>query len=201
MAWASGGTKSLIMKKQEIIRYLQSIIAIPMFAIAMPLGGLATLPSMTATGDNLAEETSVITAQEEIARKEIADKIDSYFESKGLPLAGQGQKFVEEAIKNDIDPYLLPAIAMRESTGGKQACKKATHSVFGWGSCKINFESIEKSIEIVAMNLGGNNPKTSRYYKEKTTEQILRTYNSYITNYPAEVVKIMKSIENTEIKK
>ncbi len=167
----------------------------------MPLGGLATLPSMTATGDNLAEETSVITAQEEIARKEIADKIDSYFESKGLPLAGHGQKFVEEAIKNDIDPYLLPAIAMRESTGGKQACKKATHSVFGWGSCKINFESIEKSIEIVAMNLGGNNPKTSRYYKEKTTEQILRTYNSYIMNYPAEVVKIMKSIENTEIKK
>jgi len=201
LAWASGGTKSLIMKKQEIIRYLQSIIAIPMFAIAMPLGGLATLPSMTATGDNLAEETSVITAQEEIARKEIADKIDSYFESKGLPLAGHGQKFVEEAIKNDIDPYLLPAIAMRESTGGKQACKKATHSVFGWGSCKINFESIEKSIEIVAMNLGGNNPKTSRYYKEKTTEQILRTYNSYIMNYPAEVVKIMKSIENTEIKK
>lgn len=167
----------------------------------MPLGGLATLPSMTATGDSLTEETSVITAQEEIVRKEIADKIDSYFESKGLPLAGYGQKFVEEAIKNDIDPYLLPAIAMRESTGGKQACKKATYSVFGWGSCKINFESIEKSIEIVAMNLGGNNPKTSRYYKEKTTEQILRTYNSYITNYPAEVVKIMKSIENTEIKK
>jgi hypothetical protein len=188
------------MNKKEIIRYLQSIIAIPMFAIAMPLSGLA-IPSMTATGDNLTEETSVITPQEEIARKEIADKIDSYFESKGLPLSGYGQKFVEEAVKNEIDPYLLPAIAMRESTGGKQACKKATYSVFGWGSCKINFESIDKSIEIVAMNLGGNNPKTDHHYEGKTTEQILRKYNSYIANYPAQVIKIMESIKNTEIKK
>jgi len=190
------------MKKQEIIRYVQSIIAIPMFAIAMPLSGLvATIPSMTANSENLTEETSVITTQEDIIRKEIADKIDSYFESKNLPLAGQGQKFVEEAYKNDIDPYLLPAIAMRESTGGKFACKKVPNSVFGWGSCKISFESIEKSIEIVAMNLGGNNPKTSRYYQGKTTEKILRTYNSYIANYPAEVIKIMENIKNIEIKK
>lgn len=192
---------SPIMKKNEIIRYLQSIIAIPVFAIAMPLSGVSTLPSMTATSDSFAEETSVITTQEEVIRKEIADKIDTYFESKNLPLAGYGQKFVEEAYKNNIDPYLLPAIAMRESTGGKQACKKATHSVFGWGSCKINFESIEKSIEIVAMNLGGNNPNTDHHYEGKTTEQILRKYNSYITNYPAQVMKIMESIKNTEIKK
>lgn len=190
-----------IMKKQEIIRYLQSIIAIPMFAIAMPLSGVSALPSMTATSDSLTEETSVITTQEEIARKEIADKIDTYFELKNLPLAGHGQVFVDEAYKNDIDPYLLPAIAMRESTGGKQACKKVTNSVFGWGSCKINFESIDKSIEIVSMNLGGNNPKTNHHYGEKTTEQILRKYNSYITNYPAQVMKIMESIKNTEIKK
>lgn len=167
----------------------------------MPLSGLATIPSMTATSDSYTEETSVITPQEEIIRKEIADKIDTYFESKNLPLAGHGMKFVEEAYKNNIDPYLLPAIAMRESTGGKQACKKVDNSVFGWGSCKIDFESIEKSIEIVAMNLGGNNPKTSRYYGGKTTEKILRTYNSYIANYPSQVMKIMENIKNTEIKK
>ncbi len=167
----------------------------------MPLSGLATIPSMTATSDSPTEETSVITPQEEVIRKEIADKIDTYFELKKLPLAGHGKKFVEEAYKNDIDPYLLPAIAMRESTGGKQACKKVENSVFGWGSCKINFESIDKSIEIVAMNLGGNNPKTDHHYEGKTTEQILRTYNSYIANYPAQVMKIMGNIKNTEIKK
>jgi len=189
------------MKKQEIIRYLQSIIAIPVFAIAMPLSGLASIPSMTATSDSSTEETSVITPQEDVIRKEIADKIDSYFELKNLPLAGHGQKFVEEAYKNDIDPYLLPAIAMRESTGGRFACKKVPHSVFGWGSCKIAFESIDRSIEIVAMNLGGNNPNTDHHYEDKTTEQILRKYNSYIINYPAEVIRIMEKIKNTEIKK
>ena len=189
------------MNKKQIISYLQSIIAIPMFAITLPLSGVATIPSMIANSNSLTEETSVITPQEEVIRKEIADKIDTYFESKNLPLAGRGQKFVEEAYKNDIDPYLLPAIAMRESTGGKFACKGASYSVFGWGSCKINFESIEKSIEIVAMNLGGNNPNTDHHYDGKTTEQILRKYNSYIKNYPNEVINIMENIKNTEIKK
>lgn len=190
------------MKKQEIIRYLQSIIAIPVFAIAMPLGGIASIPSLTAINDKPAEETSVITAQEEVIRKENeanAHKIDTYFELKNLPLAGHGKKFVEEAIKNDIDPFLLPAIAMRESTGGKQACKRVSNSVFGWGSCKIGFKSIDESIEQVSLHLGGNSENTARHYEGKTTEQILRKYNSYIKNYPAQVIKIMESIKNTEV--
>lgn len=186
------------MKKQEIIRYLQSIIAIPVFAVVMPLSGLATLPNMTAISDNLTEETSVITTQEEVIRKEKADAIDAYFVKHDAPLEGHGMKFVLEAENNDIDWRLLPAIAMRESTGGKHACKRVSNSVFGWGSCKIGFKSIDESIEVVAKHLGGNNPSTDHHYEGKTTEQILRKYNSYIKNYPAQVMKIMEDISPTK---
>ena len=185
------------MNKKEIISYLQSIIAIPMIAIAMPLSGIPSITNLVAN-NNLTSENSVIITQEEVARKEKADAIDAYFAKIDAPLKGYGMKFVTEAEKNDIDWRLLPAIAMRESTGGEFACKKATFSVFGWGSCKINFKSIDESIEIVAKNLGGNNPNTDHHYAGKTTEQILRKYNSYIKNYPAQVMKIMQTIHSDE---
>jgi len=183
------------MNKKDILRYLQSIIAIPMVAIALPLAGVSQLPSLTAI-DNLKTENSVIITQEEVARKEKALMIDTYFESHGAPLKGRGLKFVLEAEKNDIDWRLLPAIAMRESTGGIHACKRVPNSVFGYGSCKMGFKSIDESIEIVARSLGGNNPNTARHYSDKTTLQILKKYNSVIPTYSQEIVRIMKAIHD-----
>lgn len=166
-----------------------------MLAIAVPLSGIPSIPSVTAINNTITSENSVITAQEEVVRKEKAELIDVYFKEHDAPLEGYGMKFVVEAEKNEIDWRLLPAIAMRESTGGKQACKRVPNSVFGWGSCKISFESIDKSIEIVSKNLGGNNPNTDHHYEGKTTLQILRKYNSVIPNYPNEVVRIMNEID------
>ena len=77
---------------------------------------------------------------EAIARKAKAEAIDNYFKTYDMPLVGTGAKMVEEAEKNDLDWRLLPAIAVRESTGGKSACQKATFNAFGWGSCKISFK-------------------------------------------------------------
>lgn len=167
-----------------------------MLAVVMPLSGVSTLPSLAANNITVTDENSVITAQEEVARKEKADAIDAYFKKVGAPLEGYGMKFVLEAEKNDIDWRLLPAIAMRESTGGLHACKKATYSVFGYGSCKLNFKSIDESIEIVARSLGGNNPNTAHHYDDKTTIQILKKYNSVIPGYSTQVVKIMKMIKD-----
>ena len=169
-----------------------------MLAIAVPLSGIPSIPSITALNNTITSENSVITTQEEVARKEKAGLIDAYFKEHDAPLEGYGMKFVVEAEENDIDWRLLPAIAMRESTGGKQACKRVPNSVFGWGSCKISFESIEQSIEVVAKNLGGNNPNTDHHYEGKTTKQILRKYNSVIPNYPAEVMRIMEDISPTK---
>ena len=145
--------------------------------------------------DELAEaeaEAKALKAQK--AKK--AKSIDAYFEAYDMPLAGTGMKMVEEAEKNDIDWRLLPAIAVRESTGGKHACKRATYNSFGWGSCKINFKSNEAAIETVARNLGGNNPNTDHHYAGKTTLQILQKYNppSIVKHYAQQVMAIMDVI-------
>jgi len=109
---------------------------------------------------------------------------------------GMGEKMVEEALKNDLDWRLLPAIAVRESTGGKHECKRVPNNAFGWGSCKISFKSNEQAIETVALNLGGNKPNTARHYDEKTVIEILRAYNppSIVPKYAEQVMAIMDVI-------
>jgi len=133
--------------------------------------------------------------------KDKADAIDAYFKDHDMPLAGYGLKMVEEAEKNDLDWRLLAAIAVRESTGGKFDCIKVTNNPFGWGSCKIGFKSNEEAIEIVARNLGGNNPKTEKHYDNKNTEQILRAYNppSIVPHYVEQVTKIMNDIGEEDL--
>ena len=125
-----------------------------------------------------------------------AQAIDEYFEARSMPMKGLVEKLALEAEKNGLDWRLLAAISVRESTGGKFACKKAGYNAFGWGSCKIGFDSYEHAIEIVAKNLGGNNPRTARYYDNKTTIQILRAYNppSIVPRYAEQVLAIMKAI-------
>ena len=106
-----------------------------------------------------------------------------------MPLEGYGDKFAEAADRCDMDWRLLPAIAVRESSGGKQACG---NNPFGWASCRADFESMEKAIEIVGVNLCGFNPKTAGYYKNKTTYERLWSYNGVVnSSYPDEVLRIL----------
>lgn len=190
--------KSSTMSKQKIIRYLQSIVAIPMLAVAMPLAGVQNIPDTTLSIANSVEiAPSAITTQEAEDLKKKAEAIDTFLAKRGSVLAGYGTKFVEEAKKNDIDWRLLVSIAGRETTFGRNMCKnpKAPNNPFGWGSCKIGFKSIDESIEKVSMSLGGNSKGTAHHYTGKTTLQILRKYNSVIPNYPKEVERIMKMID------
>jgi hypothetical protein len=185
---------------KQIISYLQSIVAIPMMAVVIPLTGVQAIPD-TATPDAKIEvSSSAITTPEQEDLKEKADIIDSFLLSRGSILAGYGAKFVEEAKVNDIDWRLLVSIAGRETTFGRSMCKnpKAPNNPFGWGSCKIGFKSIDESIEKVSASLGGNSEGTAHHYTDKTTTQILRKYNSVIPNYPKEVERIMKMIDATD---
>jgi hypothetical protein len=191
------------MSKQKITRFLQSFVAIPLLAVGSPLAGIASIPQVAPTpttvlvSNTTAADTQAITTQEEI-REEHAKAIDTFLESYKSPLAGYGMKFVTEAEKNDIDWRLLVAIAGRESTFDLFPCKSVTNSFFGYGSCKINFKSVDAAIEKVSASLGGNDPATARHYDGKTTLQILRKYNSIIPNYPQEVIRIMKKIDKTD---
>ncbi len=128
-------------------------------------------------------------------------KIRAFFDARSLPAADYAEEFVFYADKYDIDWRLVPSIAMIESTGFKQACKKATFSGLGWGSCKINFSSFEHGIDIVAKNLSGNNPKTESYYADKSVTEILNAYNppTIRPDYVTIVTRTMRNIENQSI--
>jgi hypothetical protein len=206
------------MKNKNLIRFVESFVLLP----ALTLSSVGSIPKDSSIAGPDIHSSIVSTLQQnieghrlfalneaidedakeedakqaQIAREAKAQAIDAYFGARKAPLAGKGMKMVEVAEENDLDWRLLPAIAMRESSGGLAACKKVKNSVFGFGSCKINFKSIEDSIEIVGSNLGGNNPKTARHYDGKTTEEILKAYNppSIVPNYVPQVLKIMNDI-------
>lgn len=192
------------MHTKKFLNVLRSYVVFPMFAMTMPFASLNAVGSMAMNNPLVASENSVITTQEDESRKMKADAIDQYFASKEAPLEGYGMKFVIEAEKNNLDWRLLPAIAMRETTGGKFTCKnpKAPNNSFGWGSCKIGFDSIEASIEHIAKTISGNNEKVKHYKVGMTSEQILKKYNpdSIIPGYWKQVVKIMDTIGELEVK-
>ncbi|MEK7624772.1 MAG: hypothetical protein AAB467_00300 [Patescibacteria group bacterium] len=121
-----------------------------------------------------------------------AERIDNYFQKRGMPLAGNGEIFVRVAEKCNIDWRLLPAIGVRESSGGLHM---QYNNPFGWGSAKIKFYNFEDAIETVSDNLCGFNPGTARYYKDQTTMKRLWYYNGTVMpSYPEEVVDIMDAI-------
>lgn len=161
-------------------------MAIPSISLASHIGSLDVTPV-----------TKVEVSAEDI-RKEKARIIDTYFKERSMPLHGTGMTFVLVAEKYGLDWRLLPAIGVRESSGGKAACG---FNPFGWGSCKLsNFSSYEQAIEALGKNLGGANPNTARYYAGKSTMEKLYHYNgTVVPEYPDEVVAIMKKIETTQV--
>ena len=195
------------MKNNNLIRFVQSLVLLPVMTMSLPLGGihnneipqnvLAQKVNIEAFGTLALNQSDDSKANAEaLALKAKAEAIDGYFRDHDMPLEGMGMKMVQEAEKNDLDWRLLAAISVRESTGGKNDCNKVTHNAFGWGSCKISFKSDEEAIETVARNLGGNNPKTAHHYDNKTTMQILRAYNppSVVPRYAQQVIAIMDAI-------
>lgn len=168
----------------------------------------AILPS-----DILSDISSAITGITTVAEAEVlvdgltekqrAEKIDNFFASKGnLPLTGQGIVFVRMADKYGLDWRIVASIAFAESTGGKFACSKDEHNVFGWGSCRgQKFDSYKHAIETVTLNLAGHNPNTQRYYKGKTLAQIIDMYNPphVRADYNSIIKSTMNKISKMEI--
>lgn len=189
------------MSSKKLHSITQSFIIVPLVATAVSFNAF-TASVNTALTPMISNkvEVSVEEAKLQVEREEKAAKIDTYFSERNMPLAGNGMKMVLEAEKHNIDWRLIPAIAVRESTGGIHACKSVTYSPFGFGSCKINFKSWDHAIEIVATNLGGNNPRTAKAYGGKTTRGKLEAYNppSVVPTYADEVFAIMDKIEKTE---
>ena len=195
------------MNKNNLIQFAQSLIILPFVAGTVPLANVPKvsvadetihsvyIQKINSKSDGLLAISQVIDPKVKVLKTE-ADAIDNYFKSHDMPLAGQGMKMAEEADKNGLDWRLIPAIAARESTGGREDCVRAKNNPFGWGSCRVSFDSLDDAIETVAMNLGGNNPSTKKHYDNKNTVEILHAYNppSVVPHYAEQVIRIMNTI-------
>lgn len=152
------------------------------------------------TGLPLSDPQAIVEVQEEQKEQIIdtrAQKIDAYFAKRSMPLEGYGAEFVKVAEKYNLDPYLLPAVAVRESSGGKRLMN---NNPFGWGSAKIPFKDFNEAIDVVGWNLGGHNPNTSRYYSTEDNYKKMYYYNgTVLPSYPSEILAIIEAFENTEV--
>lgn len=61
---------------------------------------------------------------------------------------------IESADKNNIDFALLPAIELKESSGGKRHIQ-SLHNPFGWCSDRIGFKSISDGIDFISTAING----------------------------------------------
>ncbi|OIO19987.1 MAG: hypothetical protein CO029_03000 [Candidatus Magasanikbacteria bacterium CG_4_9_14_0_2_um_filter_41_10] len=119
-----------------------------------------------------------------------AARIDAYFAKFNMPLEGYGDVFISSADQCGMDWRLLPAIAIRESSGGKHM---QYNNPFGWGGAQIPFESMGEAIMNVGSHLCGNEENTAKYYARSTVQQKLYRYNgTVIASYPMEVKWIMR---------
>lgn len=198
------------MTNKNWVRFVHSLVLLP-FLTTMPLGNVKDANIITDKPLTLSIQLNTSSvdlfalnkAEDEEKEKELilskkAEIIDNYYKTRNMPLYGYGRKMVEEAEKNDIDWRLIPAISVIETTGGRHLCKnpKAGNNPFGWGSCKIGFKSFDEAIEKIALNLGGNNPKTAHHYDGKTTLEIINKYNppSIVPDYSKKIFKVMNTL-------
>lgn len=198
------------MQNKKLIRFVESFVIMPVLTIPMSLGAIPKpnidipqVPQIVFTQKQNTVANGLLAINQEVDQKAKilkikADAIDAYFKSKNMPLEGKGMKFAQVAEENDLDYRLLVGISAIETTGGKAMCKnpKAQNNPFGWGSCKIGFDSIDEAIEKVGKHLGGNVESTAKHYANKDTLQILNKYNPpYIVHdYAKRVMNQMKEV-------
>ncbi len=133
---------------------------------------------------------------------EAAAKIDAYYAHHDLHMEGMGSKLAQAAADNDLPVTALAAMAMIESTGmDPKTCAQRTNNPFGYGSCKIKFDSVDEAITTVAETLAAKRPGTARFYANKTFAQKLRVYNGYNADdqYIPKVKWVMEQIEKTPL--
>ena len=147
-----------------------------MFAglLAAPLGTPAEKPTSPTTS----EDPRLVRLQE-------------FFGSNACPALRFAADFIEAADNNDLDWRLLPSISYLESGGGKAY---RNNNILGWGNGKERFNSIRAGIHAVAERLS-----TSPLYRDKSVDEILRTFNPEHRDYVARVKSVMRQIARYEI--
>ena len=141
------------------------------------VAGLAAVTGQV-NPDSLPEQPAVSTDPRLI-------RIRQYFIERDCPAHQFAEDFVLAADRHDLDWRLLPSLSMIESTGGKEA---RNNNMFGWDNCNVRFRNSREGIYRVASRLA-----RSRYYKGKTLDQTLKTYNPRV-EYGKKVKLVMAQL-------
>lgn len=108
-----------------------------------------------------------------------AEVLDRVFEKYKCPIAGLGNVFVEEADKNNIPFWIVPAISFQESNCGKKTPKtqdkSETYNAWGWavwGNNVKGFDNWEHGIKVLSKYIN------TKFYSKGTTElcEIMKIY-------------------------
>lgn len=142
--------------------------------------GLLAAPAATNIASYTVEPPATQTPDPRLVR------LQEFLAERDCPITEYAADFIEAADANDLDWRLLPSISFIESGGGKDY---VNNNVFGWDSCRQKFPSVRAGIHIVASRLAN-----SSLYRDKSVDQILRTYNPTVVEYPARVKSVMNSI-------
>lgn len=113
------------------------------------------------------------------------------FESKHHFAANYVKDFIRCADQSGLDWRLLPAITLIESSGFKHYVR-ATNNALGWHSDASGFGSIPEGICFVSQQLANG-----AYYRGKSLEAKVKTYNSINSSYWPTVQRLMKEINAT----
>ncbi len=111
--------------------------------------------------------------------------LKKFFSDNECPVKDLSVDFLVAADRNGLDWRLLPSIAFIESTAGKAY---QNNNIFGWDNGDVRFASIKDGIHSVGEELAN-----SRFYRGKTLDQKLRTYNRF-AHYPGSVKSVMAQI-------
>lgn len=186
------------MAKSRTHNLYSNVALLMIFMVGNVLMTTSTPEHIREAQEKLRADEQLHTAAHEYAVKSVgieepderAVRIDAYFEARNMPLAGYGQDFIDVADSCGMDWRLLPAIGVRESSGGKHMMN---NNPFGWGSARIPFTDFSHAIAEVGAHICGNRETTARYYKDQTVYKKLWYYNGTVMpSYPNEVIAIME---------
>jgi hypothetical protein len=114
-------------------------------------------------------------------------RLEAFFKAYDCPGPLHIGEYLRAADSHALDYRILPAISLVESTCG---AFERMNNRWGWDSVQSGFDSVPAGIEYIAEQLAEN-----PYYKGKTLEQKLFTYNPYKA-YVREVKRLMQQIED-----
>ncbi len=95
--------------------------------------------------------------------------------------------YINAADQNRIDFTVLPVINVLESSGCRHYLR---NNCFGWNSAETGFASIQEGIHYVSAQLANGH-----YYKGKTLERKIKTYNSVNPAYYGNFIKLVNEIK------